>query len=574
MKCLLIDVGSTFIKYGVYEEKEQKILIENKVKFPAASVNDGVRFQVPVGKIQEEIRKIFSEVKSFECKKVYFSVQMHGYVIRTPKGELSEYISWRDKSGDICQKRFDNVDFQRMGTSLKNNLPLVKLPKEQAAGEFFTLGSYIVWMLTGVNATHITDACASGFFYADSGKYNEFYPKLQMPMVYTNIEKIGVYEGVAVYPPMGDHQISFLGSETGEEKYLVNIGTATQISCLAEKEFEAPDCEKRPYFSKELRLYTVSGLIGGDQLFVGGKQEILLEEVIDALKKLPQKKEILFGGGGAKQNYGYLKNVLEPRGIKCSLTEDVIGLEGLKMVAEQKRMKKGTMLSEITFPNFPLIAKNCGLDFLLIDGEHGAFDYSAMSALIMNANLIGLDTIIRIGGNQRETIIKYADMGAKGFLLPMTNCREDIAEVVKYAKYPPVGKRGVSTTRAHTCYNPPKLTEYMKTANSRMKIFAQIETREGIENLSEILQTEGITGVLIGPNDLSVDLECIDNKDTILECIESISSAAKSENRQWGIITKDAAYIAKAKECDADLISYGSELNMLIDGCKKISEKI
>jgi 2-keto-3-deoxy-L-rhamnonate aldolase RhmA len=256
------------------------------------------------------------------------------------------------------------------------------------------------------------------------------------------------------------------------------------------------------------------------------------------------------------------------------LTEDVIGLEGLKMVAEQKRMKKGTMLSEITFPNFPLIAKNCGLDFLLIDGEHGAFDYSAMSALIMNANLIGLDTIIRIGGNQRETIIKYADMGAKGFLLPMTNCREDIAEVVKYAKYPPVGKRGVSTTRAHTCYNPPKLTEYMKTANSRMKIFAQIETREGIENLSEILQTEGITGVLIGPNDLSVDLECIDNKDTILECIESISSAAKSENRQWGIITKDAAYIAKAKECDADLISYGSELNMLIDGCKKISEKI
>jgi len=230
-------------------------------------------------------------------------------------------------------------------------------------------------------------------------------------------------------------------------------------------------------------------------------------------------------------------------------------------------METGTMLSEIPFVNFPIILKNTGFDFFILDSEHGAFDYSVISQLIMNSKLVNLPIIIRISDNSRMNITKFMDMGVTGLLLPMTNTKADIEKVVEYAKYAPIGKRGISTTRMHTLYNPPKLEDYMELANKATKIYAQIETKAGVENSLEILSVDG---VFIGPNDLSCDLDCIGDKGPILECIKKVSDSAKCLNKKCGIITTDKTYIEYAKECKVDAISYGSELNMIIDSCKNI----
>ena len=244
------------------------------------------------------------------------------------------------------------------------------------------------------------------------------------------------------------------------------------------------------------------------------------------------------------------------------------------MVSEQNRIKVGTMLTEIGFSNFPIIAKNNGLDFIIIDNEHGYFDYSDIAKLVVCAKLIDFETIVRIGNSSRGHITKLADIGVSGFLLPMTNCSEDIKEVVKYAKYAPLGKRGVSTTRAHTLYNPPPLTEYMKSANEKMKIFAQIETVSGVQNIDKILAVDGVDGILIGPNDLSVDMDCVSNKKVLEKTIKKIASAANEAKKPFGIITSDSELIELSILNNVSMISMGSELNMLINGCKKIREII
>ena len=76
----------------------------------------------------------------------------------------------------------------------------------------------------------------------------------------------------------------------------------------------------------------------------------------------------------------------------------------------------------------------------------------------------------------------------------MTNTADDIKKVVEYAKYAPVGKRGISTMRAHTLYAPPSLCEYMPLANERIKVYAQIETVSGVVNIEEILSVNGVDG--------------------------------------------------------------------------------
>ena len=114
----------------------------------------------------------------------------------------------------------------------------------------------------------------------------------------------------------------------------------------------------------------------------------------------------------------------------------------------------------------------------------------------------------------------------------------------------------------------------MPLANERIKVYAQIETVSGVENIEEILSTRGVDGVFIGPNDLSCDIGCIGDNAPILAAIEKIAVAAKKANKPFGIITTTKVLIDKALECGASMISYGSELNMLKNECNKIKRAL
>ncbi len=238
--------------------------------------------------------------------------------------------------------------------------------------------------------------------------------------------------------------------------------------------------------------------------------------------------------------------------------------------------KSGIMISETAFPNMPVLLKHAGLDFAVIDCEHGGYDYADVAAMVMNARLIGLEVLVRLADNSRKDIIKVMDMGADGVLLPMTNTPSDIRRVVEYAKYPPIGKRGISTMRAHTLYDPPAILDYLPQANARTKVFAQIETVAGVEHIDAVLAVEGVSGVLVGPNDLSADYGCLGNANApqITQAVECVGAAAVRANKIAGIITANAAYLAKAKQCGFTYFCVGSELNAVADYCKQVTRKV
>ena len=239
-------------------------------------------------------------------------------------------------------------------------------------------------------------------------------------------------------------------------------------------------------------------------------------------------------------------------------------------------MRAGMMISEIAFSNMPVLLKNAGIEFCILDCEHGGFDYAEVSRLIMTARLCGLELIVRLANNERKDVVKYLDMGADGLLLPMTNTAEDIRKVADYAKYPPLGHRGISTMRAHTLYAPPPVLEYMPAGNARTKIFAQAETRAGVENIDRILAVPGGSGCFIGPNDLSADYECLGdpNAPPILKAIERVGEAAAAAGEISGMITANKNYLSKAKSCRFTAFCVGSELNAIAEYGKKTARLI
>jgi 2-dehydro-3-deoxyglucarate aldolase/4-hydroxy-2-oxoheptanedioate aldolase len=230
----------------------------------------------------------------------------------------------------------------------------------------------------------------------------------------------------------------------------------------------------------------------------------------------------------------------------------------------------GTMLVELHTPNIARMLKVCGFDYFIIDCEHGYFDYSMVANLSAVAGGCGLSTIVRIPKIDRECILKYIEMGIDGFLIPMVSSAEELREAIQYVKYSPLGSRGVSTVRAHTGYGVKNLREYMNKANAETIVLAQIETVGGLERLDGILDVEGLNGVMVGPNDLLQDMGLTGeyNHPRFQEAIRTIAAAAGSRGKWSGNITSNIALLQASAALGMKILSYNSEVGMMMQGAK------
>jgi len=142
-----------------------------------------------------------------------------------------------------------------------------------------------------------------------------------------------------------------------------------------------------------------------------------------------------------------------------------------------------------------------GFDWLVIDIEHTSIDLKATQSLITTIQANDIKALVRVSKNEEVIIKRILDMGADGIVVPMICSKEDAIQAVNYAKYPPVGKRGVGLYRASR-YGT-KFEEYKKWVDEELVIIAQIEHIDAVNNIDEILQVKGIDGTIIGPYDLS-----------------------------------------------------------------------
>ncbi len=166
----------------------------------------------------------------------------------------------------------------------------------------------------------------------------------------------------------------------------------------------------------------------------------------------------------------------------------------------------GTMISEIRNPNLAYMLVQCGFDFFIIDNEHGAYSPETISNMIAAARGAGISIVVRIPEIRREAIMKPLDSGATGLLVPMVNTADQAKEIMTYAKYPPMGNRGVALSRAHSSYGRPNAAEYLDQANQATFIAVQAESPQAIENLASIAAVPGVDAIFVGPADLSVSM--------------------------------------------------------------------
>ena len=159
----------------------------------------------------------------------------------------------------------------------------------------------------------------------------------------------------------------------------------------------------------------------------------------------------------------------------------------------------------IPAPALVEVAGQAGLDFVVIDCEHGPMNEQTAEDLVRAAEVVEVTPLVRVPANRPEVILRYLDRGAAGVVVPHVNSRADAEAVVAAVKFAPEGKRGYAAGRwtIGTSGNP------FEFANRETLVICMVEELAGVENLEAILAVPGVDVIHVGAGDLSQELGVI-----------------------------------------------------------------
>jgi 2-dehydro-3-deoxyglucarate aldolase/4-hydroxy-2-oxoheptanedioate aldolase len=229
---------------------------------------------------------------------------------------------------------------------------------------------------------------------------------------------------------------------------------------------------------------------------------------------------------------------------------------------ESKELVTGIMIFEFFNPGLPKILKECGADFVIYDTEHSGVGIETIKMMVAAGRELDLYPIVRVPSLDQNSISQYLDAGIKGIMVPNVKSAEEAKQIVKLAKYRPVGERGIAFNVAHDYYSPNDPKKKLQEANSSNILIAMIESEEGVENCKEILSVEGIDMGWLGHFDLTDSLRVLGDfeHELFTKSIEKVSKASKIANKPLGFLDINQPMLAQFRELGFSVLGYGHEV--------------
>jgi 2-keto-3-deoxy-L-rhamnonate aldolase RhmA len=227
-------------------------------------------------------------------------------------------------------------------------------------------------------------------------------------------------------------------------------------------------------------------------------------------------------------------------------------------------------------PTTARVVASSGLDWLLFDMEHGPPSIETVDGLVRGVMGAGALPLIRVVWNDMNAIKKALDTGAYGLVVPWVNSAEEAEKAVKYTRYMPEGLRGCAAGRPASAWGISS-TEYMDIVNDEIFVAVQIETKEAVENIEEIVSVEGVDATFIGPSDLSASMGVRgqfwhpDVVKALGKVVEACDAAGVAPGIAFG---RDLEHCNELIEQGFRFIGVGGDKDFLRTGCSEVLSKI
>jgi len=212
---------------------------------------------------------------------------------------------------------------------------------------------------------------------------------------------------------------------------------------------------------------------------------------------------------------------------------------------EGQRLKNRLAAGDVCFgtwvfstdPTTTELLSESGYDFLIIESEHCAWNIESVQTSIMAAKGADVTILVRVAWNDAVMMKQVLDAGAGGVVVPLIRNADDARRAVAACMYPPLGLRGFGPRRPSSYGR--KGAEYVASANDNIVVVAQIEHTDAVDNIDEILAVPGLTGVLIGRNDLSGSMGILGQTEhpRVVAAIDQVLAAARRAGGNVGIVS-------------------------------------
>jgi 4-hydroxy-2-oxoheptanedioate aldolase len=216
-----------------------------------------------------------------------------------------------------------------------------------------------------------------------------------------------------------------------------------------------------------------------------------------------------------------------------------------------------------------------GFDGIWLDLEHHALSVETAQNLMRAARVGASDIVARPAKGEFMRLGRLLEAGAQGIMYPRCESAAEAAEVVKWAKFPPLGRRGIDGGNPDVpyCSIPPQ--QYVKAANEQTFLILQLEDPLAISMSDEIAAVDGVDVLFLGPGDYSSLGGFAGQMDhpELAKATEKIARAAQRAGKYWG---RPAATLDEAREflsMGASLISHTSDIRLLKANYERIQRE-
>ena len=210
---------------------------------------------------------------------------------------------------------------------------------------------------------------------------------------------------------------------------------------------------------------------------------------------------------------------------------------------------------------YPAMAAHFGYDAVWVDAEHRAWDATQVREMILRHHHADIDCVFRPSSTERAALSRYLEDGASALMIPMVNTAERAKQLVDFAKFPPLGDRGLDGSGIDASFWVGKGADYTSQANTETALVVQIETQEAVANAAEIAGVNGVDVVFVGPGDLSLRLGCEASlkEPKLRAAIESVAAACKAQGKPWGLPVGSIEDARTVIALGAQFINFGNE---------------
>lgn len=240
-----------------------------------------------------------------------------------------------------------------------------------------------------------------------------------------------------------------------------------------------------------------------------------------------------------------------------------------KALLAERRPAFGVGIRQARTPDIARIMKTAGYDWLFIDMEHNTMEIDTATAIAIAAQDAGITPITRVPSHDTWHATRALDGGAMGIVFPHVDDAETAKRLSSACRYPPQGHRSISGALPQINFAKKPLGEAAAEIDDALLLVLMLESPRAIENADEIAAVPGVDVLLIGSNDLSMEMG-VAGELTHPRIKDAFATAARACERHGKTLGMGGIYkpedMAPYREMGARLILSGSDLGFMQAG--------